>query len=188
MFRKAYRLEDIGSVFAVAFDVSIECQHPVIVFLRHRINFVIMAAAAVDGQAQKRLACGRQHIVKLIEIMLVGVGGFIIEQAEPIKTRSDHRLRSYLIEFVSGDLFADELIVGHIFVEGSHDVIAIAPDERFGRIALVTVCFGVADHIHPVPRPAFSELGRGEQSVDQLLVGIGCGIVDKRFDGIFRWR
>ena len=187
MFRKAYRLEDIGSVFAVAFDVSIECQHPVIVFLRHRVDLMIVTTTTVDREAEKSLAGGGQHIVKLIEIMLVGVGGFVIEQAESIKTRSDHRLRSYLIEFVSGDLFANELIVGHIFVEGPHDVIAIAPDERFGRIALVTVCFGVADHIHPVPRPAFPELGRGEQSVDQPLVGIGCGIVYKRFHCTYRW-
>ena len=64
-----------------------------------------------------------------------------------------------------------KLVVGLVVVEAADDVVAIAPGERLGAVALVAVGLGVADQVEPVPAPLLAVVRRGEQAIDQLLVG-----------------
>ena len=68
---------------------------------------------------------------------------------------------------VAGDLLDEELVVGHVVVEGVDDPIAIHPHEP--RLVLFeAVGVGVAGRVEPEAAPAFAEVGRGEQPLDLL--------------------
>ena len=75
-------------------------------------------------------------------------------------------------EQVAGELFADELIVGDVAVEGADEVIAILVRPLGRVVPLVAVGVGVADDVHPVASEALAEMGRGEQLIDQFLVSL----------------
>ncbi len=87
---------------------------------------------------------------------------------------------------VGGKLFAYKLAVGDILVQGVDDVIAVGP--RIGAAFVFVVAMGVAvvDDIKPVPRPAFAVARRREEAVDELFIGIGRRVVDKRVDFLGR--
>ena len=72
---------------------------------------------------------------------------------------------------VAGDVFADELIVRHVVIEGADQIIAITPGVMDLVVPFVAVRLGEADDVHPVPGPAFAEMGRGQQPIDQLRDG-----------------
>jgi len=81
-------------------------------------------------------------------------------------------------EQVAGELFDDELVKGEVAIEGVDDPLAIFPDGP-GFVPGAAVGVGVAGLIEPVAGPAFAELGRGEEAVDDGFVGLG-------FDGVGR--
>ncbi len=69
----------------------------------------------------------------------------------------------------------DELVVRHVAIEGVDDPIAVEPDEA-RRVFFVAVGIGVAGGVEPDARPALAIVGRGEQTVDLLLVGVGAAV------------
>ena len=72
---------------------------------------------------------------------------------------------------VAGDLLDDELVVGQVAVERVDDPVAIEPDAA-RLVLLEAVGVGVAGGVEPVPAPALAVVRRGEQPLDQLLVGV----------------
>ena len=80
---------------------------------------------------------------------------------------------------IAEDMFLDKGIVGEILVEGADDVISIAPGFVLVEIEFVAVRFGEAHEIEPVAGPAFPITGRGEKTVDNLLVGARTLIVEE---------
>ena len=147
---------------------------------------MVVAAAAVDGQSQKGLPGGGHDVVQLIEVVLVGIGCFVIEQTQTIKTSGDDRFGGDLGQFVAGELLADELIVRLVLVECANQIIAITPDKRLGGVAFVTVGLCITDDIHPVSCPAFTKLRGSDQSINKSRVSIGCLRVGKGLD-LFGW-
>ena len=75
-------------------------------------------------------------------------------------------------EQVAGELPGDELVVGHVLVERPDDPVAPGPDGPVD-VGLVAVGVGVAGQVEPVDGHPLAEPGRGEQPVDQPLVGAG---------------
>ena len=53
---------------------------------------------------------------------------------------------------------------------------------------LEALALAEADDVEPVPRPALAVMGRGEQAVDQPLVGVGVRVGDERLDLLGRRR
>ncbi len=76
----------------------------------------------------------------------------------------------------------DESGVRLVGVEGADHVIAIGPGVGARLVLVVAVRFAVMHHVQPVPGPALAVLGRGQQPIDQLLVGQGIGVGHKRID------
>jgi hypothetical protein len=72
---------------------------------------------------------------------------------------------------VSGKLFAEELTVGHVRVEGLQHVVAIRPNAH-ELIAVEADAVGVADCIKPEHRLPLGETRAGEQSINDLLVRV----------------
>ena len=63
---------------------------------------------------------------------------------------------------VAGEMFADELIVRDILVEGADQIIAIEPRAFDFVIPVVAEGLGEPHHVHPVARPVLSEMRRGQ--------------------------
>ena len=82
-------------------------------------------------------------------------------------------------EEITGELFADELIVGFIGIERGDDVIAVTPGVGESEIAFFAGGFGVAGEIEPVAAPAFPELGGGEEAIDERGDGVWGGIAEE---------
>ena len=113
--------------------------------------------------------------------------------AEEVKAGADHRLietfdrmSGRVFEQVAGKVLDDELIVGHVVIEGADHVIAIAEGVQDLVVEFVSRRLGVPDQVQPVARPALAVMGAGEQPVHQPLVSIGrlirleCGDLVRR--------
>ena len=85
-------------------------------------------------------------------------------------------------EHIAGDLLADEPAEGKVGVEGGDDVVAIGPGMVAPLVFVVAVSVAVMHHVKPVPAPALTIMGTGEQPIDECLVGVGIGVVDERLD------
>ena len=103
--------------------------------------------------------------------------------------RCDQKARRRVFaERIANDLFADELIVGRVLVEGANDVIAIWPRVRTLGVDLEAVRVRVAHDIQPVLRPTFAVAWRSEEFVHDALVGIATTILHEGIDLLLRWR
>ena len=148
-----------------------------VVFLGHRVELVGMAAGTVERQAEEGLADDADHVLHLLlarDGTLRGVGLSIaspIPGAADEHARGDDAVAGHRLENIAGELFLHEAVVGLVVVEALDDVIAVVP----GAVAWVVVfepfALGVADDVEPVPPPAFAVVRRGEEVIDNALVG-----------------
>ena len=97
-------------------------------------------------------------------------------------------LQARLRQQVAGEVLRDELVVGHVGVEGADDVIAVLVGVGDGGVELVAARLGVAHQVEPVPAPALAEVRRGQQPVHHLLVGVGDVVVEEGVDFVGRRR
>ena len=94
-----------------------------------------------------------------------------------MKEASRHvMVEALFIQFVAGQLHGEELVIGHIGVEGVDHPVSIAPGSRLEAIPFITVGLGPANQVEPVTTPVNSELGIGEQLIDTSLPAIWSGI------------
>src|SRR5438067_11780669 len=75
------------------------------------------------------------------------------------------------VEHVAGDLFLDKAIVALVVIERADDIIAVRPSVIAAFVLVVTMRVAVVDDVEPVPTPALAVARRGEEPVDQVLVG-----------------
>ena len=83
---------------------------------------------------------------------------------------------------VAGEVFADELGVGDVGVEGADEVVAVVVGAVDFVVPIVAEGFGEAHEVHPVAGPLFAEVGGAEEAVDLTFVGAGGLIVLKEID------
>jgi len=72
---------------------------------------------------------------------------------------------------VAGELLGRELVERLVGVEGVDDVIAVRGQVAV-IVAVVAAGVGVAYQVEPVHRQPLAEVRRGQQAVDQPLVGV----------------
>src|SRR5207302_7575818 len=93
---------------------------------RNRIELVVVAAGAGNGQAQQTTGYRVNAIIERLgfrlgdAVRIAAVGG--VQWSQNQKARGDCRLAS---EQVTGNLLLDELIIGKIAIERLNDPIAI---------------------------------------------------------------
>ena len=162
---------DVRVWVAVRRDPLEESEHRVVIALRDRVDFVIVAAGAVHRQSEKRLAGGRDDVVETFVQREQPVGRLIVPQAEPVKAGGDDRVARHGRQFVSGQLLADELIVRFVAVERADHVVAVTPRIGLGTVTFKAVGVGVTDHIQPVPRPLLAVVLRLKEPVHDLFIG-----------------
>ena len=93
-------------------DITEERQEPVVVALGERIFLVVVAAGAVDRQAQENLASRRDDAVQAVETGQLAVGGLVVPETQPVKPGGDQRLGRGRVDLVAGELLLEKPIVG----------------------------------------------------------------------------
>ena len=172
------------------FHRSKEGAQPVVIRLRHGIEFVIMAATATHRQSQE---CAGRGLCKISEqfrpraVLFVGIARSVVVGTQPEVSGGHlvfpHLLGRHLIlhQFIAGELFDDKLIVGLVGIERPDDIVAVFVGQRPELIPIESVAITVTHHIQPLAGDVFAEKGRGEQCIRQcrsrlwqaLCVGFG---------------
>ena len=152
----------------------------VIVVGRNRIELVVVAASATDGQAEQPAA----DDIDLVVDVVMYIVEFAASGKEP--QRRERFGGSVWSKLVGGQLFEHESIVGHIPIEGVDHVIAISIGVRIAAFLgeRVALRVRVPRDIQPMPSPAFTVTRRRQQAIDQPRGRVGGFVRDKRVDGI----
>ena len=162
----------------------------VVLLLGDRLELVVVALGALESQSQERRADDLDRSLEhgvLVGADLVGVAVALARAvlSVPQKMGRDEQVdrrrggvgpATVAGQLVAGQLFADDLVERPIGVERADDIVAVAIGERaVGVGAEVSVGIGVARRIQPVLAPALAVARRGQQAIDELLVGVGTG-------------
>ena len=120
-----------------------------------------MTFGASEGHAQKDRPGGVRYVVENFLAASAQILRVVLFRIMPVESRGDASFEAAGPDFVTGDLFADESIIGLVAVEGVNDVIAIRPGPVAKVDLLVSIGFAIAHHIEPMPRPMFAIGRRG---------------------------
>src|SRR2546426_4484992 len=150
---------------------------------------MVMTTRAVHGEPHKTLEGRADHVVEV----LVAIERIIL-LAEPdarayaVEGSGGHAVVGWVIELVGGELLDDELVVRLVVIQGLDHVIAIAPCCRQIAIVLEARAVGVANDVQPVSSPTLAVMGRGQQPLDEVLVGSRRRILDEGVHLLRGWQ
>ena len=153
--------------------------HLVILFLRDRVELVIVTACAIHCEAQEGLGDRAQHV---LEQVLSDQGSLVPKgrrQAHGIdRAQGEHRGRHDRVVadrfgHVARQLLDRELAVGLVVVETADQVVSIRPGVLAREVPLESLALGEPDQVQPVPRPALAVVRRRQQAIHELLVSVG---------------
>ena len=151
----------------------------VVIALRNRIEFMIVATRASDRESEDGLRDGVDLLVGEIERELARIAFVEIERAERQEAGGDELLRAFAIVLrrkqIAGDLFADELIVRLVGVQRPDHVIAIAPGVWHGGVHVAPGALRVAGDVEPMAGPGFAEARGSEEAGDDVIDGFFRG-------------
>ena len=135
---------------------------------------MVVAAGAADREAEEALAGVDENVV---EGILAGepfrdvVGADLTGKEDG---GGDEKPGRGVVPIgVAGELAANERVVGHVGVEGRHDPIAVGPGIGPFGVDLVAVRVGIANDVEPVLGHPLAVAWRGEEPIDDALVGAG---------------
>ena len=177
----------VADIARAALQAGKHSGEAVVILLRNFIELVIMAAGTVDSHR----GGGSHHLCHhVIQIQRAGAAaqdralGFHLPDEIPWAGREEagghDGIRIVRPHDITGDLFLQKAVVRFVGIEGADDVVAVGPRIRSELVALEAVCVGVVGNVQPVLGKAFAEMRRVQQGIDEFLVCLGIGIVDKR--------
>ena len=141
----------------------------VVVAFRQRVELVIVAAAAVQSQAQPHRARGLGHIEDVVHaVFLRDAPALAVDRMVPQKPGGQFLLVRGVGEQIAGELPDRELVPRHVAVEGLHHPVAPRPHRAFA-VALIAVGVRVAGRLHPVPCHPLAIGPRGQQPIHLFL-------------------
>ena len=160
-------------------DVIEEGGELIEVSLGDRVIFVIVAAGALDGECEEDGGGGVDAVGDVFGVIFgFDDATFSGEDVIAIEAGGDFLAESGIGEEVSGELFGEELVPGHVVEEGVDDPVAPGPHGA-SFVVVVAICVGVAGEVEPVCGESFCGGGRGEELVDSFFAGGGeRGLVD----------
>ena len=127
---------------AIGIDSAHERQQCVVVHLADRIEFMVMASSASDGQPKESRPDGDHDIVGVVELGSKGIIGLIVPDVESVEARGDDRFAPSfrlvrwtkalgLGPLITGELFDDELVVGFVLDQSVDHVVTVSPGVGF---------------------------------------------------------
>ena len=160
----------------------------------------LRAVAAVE-RAQQAIVIARRHGIVFVVVKLVEASAdFLFLHRDIVQngvcpghneTGGGDCERIVRFKFITGQLPAHKRVERQIVIEAADNEIAIMVRRGAVRVAFLSIAIGVANHVQPMPRPAFSVMRAGQQFIDQRLRR-GSRVVreflDKRIDLFRRWR
>ncbi len=143
-----------------------------VIFLQDRVELVVVAAGALDADAHEHIADDVCGFVEDEVPLSDGVAVIVFVRSKAEETGGGEGFRIVGIKFVTSELFAEEAVVGFVFLKGANDVIAVA--ECFGSEAVdaVAVALCESDEVEPMAGPFYAMTRRVEEAVD----GVGEGL------------
>ena len=156
-----------------------------ILFLRDRVELVIVAAATLQREAQERLT----GVFDEIEHPDVAVELVPVPPDEAGRGQSRHVGRG---NFISGQHLDQHPVVRLVVVERIDDPVSPPPDvtlavpDLVDRAAAIPV--GVPPDIHPMPSPTLAVLRPLQQIIDHSFVVARFGAGRERTQFVARWR
>ena len=128
-----------------------DAEERVVVLLADRVELVVVAASAGNGEPKEGLGEHVDLVVRPLHAFFPRVNGLVAEFDQAQVGRAENRLVDAaahsdprFIDKVACKVLADELIVRNVRVQGANEVIAVVPRVRYGRIAFAAVRVGVA--------------------------------------------
>ena len=185
---------DIKRVFltATALQIGAQC---VVSCGGNGIELVIVAPRTCDRQAKKRLAEKVNLVIHDVRFIAQHIGGCVRCFVQVPESCSDDGFVPTVFwipprfgQQVTGNVFANELIKGHISIECTNQVIAVFMSVSQRIIEFVPIGFSVTNKIHPMPRPLFAQLWRSEQVIYHTLMSSIAIIVQEIGDLLRGWR
>ena len=125
-------------------DVLEEGQEPVVILLRNRVELVIVAAGAVDGQSEEDLPGRRHDVIERVVPRLFAVARLVVPDPQPVEPGRNPGVVVAVGQLVSGQLLANEAVERLVVVQRADNIVAIAPGIGLWVIPLVAIGLGGA--------------------------------------------
>ena len=138
-----------------------------------RVELMVMALGAAEGAAQPSIG-DRAHAFGAVfrKVFLRLGAAFAGHHVQAVIAARDELFFGRIGQQVAGELLTREDVERLVGVERVDDVVAVGEDALI-LVAVVADRVGEAGDIQPPDRHAFTEVGRGQQAIDLLLIGIG---------------
>ena len=181
--RRRHRLREVG-VEPRFVDVVEEREERIEVFLRERVELVVVAAAALEREAEERRA-ERGHAV-------VDVGDAILLLDRPALASPAGCSRLNAVASTCSSVAfgrrSPATCQSANWSQGRFSLNALITQSRHGHMVgprpvdLEAVAVGVAGEVHPVGGHPLAVARAGKQPVEQFLVGVGRRVGDEGLD------
>ena len=141
---------------------------------------MVVAAAALEREAEERGAEGRDAVVDVIDaILLLDAPPLRLLLMEPIEGGGEDLLVAGIGEEITGELPGDKIVPREITVEGADHPVA-PPPHRAVAIDLEAVAVGVAGQIEPIGRHPLAVARALKEPIEEFFIRLGAVIGDKR--------
>ena len=141
---------------------------------------MVVAAAALERQAEERGAEGRDAVVDVIDaILFLDAPPLRLLLMEPIEGGGEDLLVAGIGKEITGELPGDEIVPGEVAVEGPDHPVA-PPPHRAIAIDLEAVAIRIAGQIEPIGRHPLTVTRALKKPVEKFFIRLGTVIGDKR--------
>ena len=129
---------------------------------------MIVALETAHGGTEKGLADSIDHVIQIDLTSLRGECHGRIPRTHAQERGGHQQLRIALDprlslpQLIAGQLLDDELVVGFVFIEGTNDIITIAPGIGAFVIVGIAACVSITRNVQPVLSPALTVMRAGQ--------------------------
>ncbi len=153
------------------------------VLLRNRIELVVVAGGAADGQPEEHGAGRIGAVLDVLKADLFFNDAVLIRRrVVPDESGGDALVERRIRQQIAGELLDGKPIERQIAVERSDDPVAIRPDAAAVVVVVQAVGVPVPRRIEPIARAMLTVMRRRQQPVDHLRVRIRRRVCDERRD------
>jgi hypothetical protein len=165
-----------GSAEDRVLPVVEEREQTIVIPLRERVVLVVVALRAGDRGAEPHGTGRVDAIDERLPTRLLDVdAALLVQEGVAVEARRDALFARGVRQHVAGQLLDREPVERHVAVERVDHPVAVLP-HRPEAVLLVTVRVGVPGEVEPRPRPPLAVMRRGEQAIDDALVGVRGGV------------